>query len=56
MYCQVNPRNELLLCGLRFDDIGSERSDFIDEMSIVPKNVPKYIGHGESDVLPAGLR
>ena len=56
MYCQVNPRNELLLCGLRFDDIGSERSDFIGEMSIVPKNIPEHIGHSESDVLPACLR
>ena len=56
MYCQVNARNETLLFCLCFDDIGSDRSDFIDEMSIVPKNIPEYLGHGESDVLPACLR
>ena len=54
MYGQVNPRNEALLCGLCFDDVSGDGSDFIDEMSIAPENVPKHIGHGESDVLPSG--
>ena len=56
MYCQINSWNEALLFGLCLDAIGSDRCDFIDEVSIVPKNVPKHIGHGESNVLPACLR
>ena len=56
VYCQVNPGNETLLCGLCFDNFSGDRSDFIDEMSIVPKNVPEHIRHGEGDVLPTGLR
>ena len=56
MYGQVNPGNEALLFGLSLDDIRGDGSDFIDEMSIAPENVPKHIGHGESDVLPTGLR
>ena len=53
MYYQIDSRNKSLFFRLCFNDAGSDRSDFIDERSIVPENVPEYIGHGESDVLPA---
>ena len=56
MYCKINAGNEALLLSLYFNYIGCDRCDFIDKMSIVPENVPKHIGHGESDVLPACLR
>jgi hypothetical protein len=52
MYSQINSGNEALFFGLYFDDISRDGSNFIDEVPIVPKNVPKHIGHGKSDVLP----
>ena len=53
MYSQINPWDEALLFCLCFDGFSGDGSDFIDKVAIVPENVPEYIGHGESDVLPA---
>ena len=56
MYCQVDSGDEALFLSLYFDDVSGDRCNFVDEVSIVPENVPEHIGHGKSDVLPACLR
>ena len=55
MDCQINSWNKALLLGLRLDDVSSDRGDLVDQMPVVPEDVPKDVGHGERNVLPLSL-
>ena len=52
---QIDAGEDAFIGGVIFNDAGSNRRDAIHQMSVEPKQRPKFTGQGEGDVLPGGL-
>ena len=55
MIGRVDTRNEMLLSSKVFNDVGRDRSKFVEKPAIEPEERLKMIRQGESNVLPSGV-
>lgn len=52
MYSEVHSRDELFLQRQLLNNAGGNSRDFIHEVAVDPEEIPKNVGHGESEMLP----
>ena len=55
MIGRVDARNEMLLSSKVFNDVGRNRSKFVEKPAIEPEERLKMIRQGKSNVLPKGV-
>lgn len=56
MIGRVDARDEMLLGGKVFNDVGRDRTKFIEKATVEPEERLKMIRQGKRDVLPKGVR
>lgn len=52
MNCEINSRDELFLQRQLLNNACGNSRDFIHEVAVDPEEIPKNVGHGESEMLP----
>lgn len=53
---EINTWDKPLVSGQGFDNISSDRRDFVHKIAIDPEEIPKKRGHSKGNVLPDGIR